>query len=1253
MKQLKEGLSQNKRWLKALDPDYVQIDGHSFEELVASSVDFAGLLNFYETDNKPYGTWKNLLTADLTVVLSYIITEDIKKFEINFRKKEELIELTGSNNIKVLVQYYKDVFDLIIHMARLFDFWIIELRKFTNYESVFYDELEQAVKELKKSYKLLQGYAYGSERGKDIGEVLRKRFSELRSFKLKEEPIADDSIYQGENEGERIKHALGFVKSIFNSFYDTLTYVKSTAPKYLEDSLTRNNHHPQIGLLLAFLKLYQRAQNNLNNIKSRHLDFYYRDVLQQVPKKAIPDKVHVHFKLTDDAEFVLIPKGARFLAGKDEEGNIRLYESDDDVRLNKAVIQELRTLYVSKNRYVDVGSNEKLVSGIYEARIPEGSTVQIQEDGEALSWPTLGEDQVGVSSDGRTMKDATIGFAIASPALQLKEGQREVQIKIIFEQNTFSTFKQQITTISKNTSSTINEVFLKVFKQAFHISITAEEGWLHINKYGLELSFLEDGNEKDSSICIHFNLSTDDPGLINNDKDIHGSEFNSEWPIVQLLLNRKSFIYPYSLMSGLVLQEIGIDTQVDEVKDISVYNDLGQLSTGEPFQPFGPMPKRGSYMLIGSKEVLDKAVNDVTLKLKWLGLPLLESGLTEYYRAYEGYDITNKSFKIEYSLLKDGKWLFPQSNEDKEHYLFETEDQKSGAEPNILSPIKYETTLHSLPIKEFKLLPKYHASSEPMAYESTTKSGFIKLELIGEEVMFGHKKYPFIISDVFIKNAQIKKESKRKEIPNEPYTPFLSSIQIGYRDSKSIKFISQKGIKDESGIGEVFHITPFQFNKKIYPSVDNKPVHLIPEFDETGSLFIGLSNFNPPDSLTLFFHLKSKNVASFDQTNSDINWYYLANNEWHKLEHYQVLMDSTEGLLRSGIVTLEIPQRMNRNNTILEDSVHWLKVTASESIGIMGETIEIQTQAATLSWVAESSTDTHIAESLPSGTISSLEEPIPRIATTTQSIESFGGKNKEDDKQFYTRTGERLRHKNRAIVSRDYEQLILDKFPEIFKVNCIQSTVNGHEDLAPGNVLIAVIPKVIEGSKRVNLPMANVSLLRGIRKYIQKLASPFVNVEVRNPSYERVRVICAVRFIKGFNNGQTIKRLDADLKEFLSPWFYDAIREISFGGEIHVSDISGFIQSRPYIDFITKLSLLQVSEYDDNKYDLNDTAREENKGFTDEVMDQNEAIKATQMWSVLVSAKRHHIEVLSDEKIIQAEQTGIDDLELGSSFIID
>ena len=69
---------------------------------------------------------------------------------------------------------------------------------------------------------------------------------------------------------------------IFNSILGFANYMKSTAPKLLEDVLINYPYHPpHISLLLAFLKGYNHAQKDINNILTKQLDYFYFDLLGQ------------------------------------------------------------------------------------------------------------------------------------------------------------------------------------------------------------------------------------------------------------------------------------------------------------------------------------------------------------------------------------------------------------------------------------------------------------------------------------------------------------------------------------------------------------------------------------------------------------------------------------------------------------------------------------------------------------------------------------------------------------------------------------------------------------------------------------------------------------------------------------------------------------------------------------------------------------------------------------------------------------
>ena len=60
---------------------------------------------------------------------------------------------------------------------------------------------------------------------------------------------------------------------------------------------------------------------------------------------------------------------------------------------------------------------------------------------------------------------------------------------------------------------------------------------------------------------------------------------------------------------------------------------------------------------------------------------------------------------------------------------------------------------------------------------------------------------------------------------------------------------------------------------------------------------------------------------------------------------------------------------------------------------------------------------------------------------------------------FYGRVSERLRHKQRALTQWDYERIVLERFPEVYKAKCIPAGLSGNGG-QPGRVGLVVIPDI-------------------------------------------------------------------------------------------------------------------------------------------------------------------------------------------------
>jgi hypothetical protein len=361
---------------------------------------------------------------------------------------------------------------------------------------------------------------------------------------------------------------------------------------------------------------------------------------------------------------------------------------------------------------------------------------------------------------------------------------------------------------------------------------------------------------------------------------------------------------------------------------------------------------------------------------------------------------------------------------------------------------------------------------------------------------------------------------------------------------------------------------------------ENNVISLFPTFNDEGILYIGLKDLDLPMALPLLFQV-AEETADTDLARADVKWYYLKDNSWEQLQDHQIVSDTTKGLIASGIVNLAIPADISKaKTTILDPNFYWLKVSVPARSQAICHMIGLHTQAAAVSFNDQGNDPNHLAVPLAAGTISKLAVPQPQVKTVEQPYDSFGGQVQEQATHFYTRISEHLRHKGRAVTIFDYERLVLEKFPQIYKVRCInhgQVDRSGQlQELMPGAVTLAVIPDLSQRSTTNDLePKVNINLLGEIENYLAKRSSPWVEIRAVNPQYERIRVKFQVQFQEPYqaNFGYYRRQLEREIIGFLSPWTIDKGTEIHFGGKMYRSSILNFIEERTYVDYVLNFEM--------------------------------------------------------------------------------
>ena len=480
-------------------------------------------------------------------------------------------------------------------------------------------------------------------------------------------------------------------------------------------------------------------------------------------------------------------------------------------------------------------------------------------------------------------------------------------------------------------------------------------------------------------------------------------------------------------------------------------------------------------------------------------------------------------------------------------------------------------------------------------YNSNTQRGFIRLQLSGKD--FQHTKYSEVYTKQALKLANGLTDETTTIFPNEPYTPTIKSLYLDYSSSVEIDF-SAASTKSEydSRTEQAFHVYPFG-QREVHTYLIGEDIRAVPQFNLdtalcTGHLCIGIKDALPSQSVSVLFQVY-EGSGDPEKEVPDIEWLYLKDNQWYPFAASDILEDSTNNLVKSGIIRFLLPDDIVSGNTLLDESCLWIAGCIKETVetDAFPDLIDVKAQAAIASFNDNNNAASHLESALPADTISKLSQQTTAIKSVMQPYASFGGKTQEDNTDFYRRISERLRHKNRAITIWDYERLVLQEFPSIHRVKCLNHT-NMNTEIAPGYVMIVVIPD-LRNKNAVDLmePKVDVGTLEDIRDFLAGINTPFVKgreenipdfvkerLKVVNPLYEQVRVTVKVKMKKNYDPQYYKKVLNDDLKRFLAPWAYDGSAEIGFGTTLHRSVILNFIEKREYIDFLTDLVLGHYKE---------------------------------------------------------------------------
>ncbi len=999
------------------------------------------------------------------------------------------------------------------------------------------------------------------------------------------------------------------------------------------------NITPHLALFVSFIKLLEIAQGRFNNLTKRHLDFYYGQILQIKKLAPVADQVHIIFELAKNIADGKISKDTELDGGKDAIGKKRAYKTTEELIANKIKVAQLKSVYN------DIENSKLKVAQVANSYDGLGADFP---NGEVKWWPfgyyQKVEDETKPGAEGRKeypeLSDAKIGFALSSEVLELKEGLRNIQVTIDF--------------LEPLKIDSINP-----FLSDVEVLVSGEKAWL--GPFNIQTNVKDDADDKvvftsglssdKKKLTLAFQVPKDEAAVVNYDSKVLGEYFATTLPVCRFLIKTEN-PEGHTLYRNLEEKEVtGISVEVDVqgVKSLLLESDIGTLNAEKPFYPFGTQPVRKSNFYIDYPELFKKEWTKLDVEIEWKNTPTNFQDLYYAYREKYRYKVTPKSYLFglgDYTMefakaasiierieeisepitggtLESEKSIFVPSEED----LIVENDAYFKANIEIQNKEEWELVLPNYTLFEKEIdLYKTNFSINNSNYV-VDKNGPVRLSL---NQSFLQELFPRIYA------LALSSEDENALIPNEPYIPFVETVRLNYSAKSSFKPGTTKEIYDTNQV-VLFHEHPFgqteehKFLRNSMSFVDatkNKDF-LVPTYCKGGELYIGLENVEKLQQVSLLIQVLegSENPLAESFTGKQkVEWSVLCNNEWKNLDSNYMISNQTDNFLKSGIVKFSVPGEATTSNTLLPEKLVWVKAKIHKTYDAVCKTIAILAQAVLAEFSDNGNDLVHLENGLPAKTISKLIQRVAAVKSVSQPFSSFNAKPEESDEAYYRRISERLRHKNRAISIWDYEHIILQQFPEIHKVKCLNhsvTSIKGKETLAnflsPGNVLIVVIPDIINKNVfDIYQPRVSKAMLNKVQDWVNRLNSLHANAQVINPVYEEVTVQLKVSFNKGFDKNYYMKVLNEDITKLLSPWAFEGSASIDFGITLHRSVLINYIEKLEYVDYVEDVKLLKGKE----------------RSITN--------VSPSSPIAILVSAKQHNISpaaIACGTGIIEIEET--------------
>jgi hypothetical protein len=1169
LKLVHEGTRQDQRFPDELNPAYVPVDERKLEHALVFAKAYSKYLKFYGVNNTVMGDWTLFFSRDVSVQLSIAAIQDVDYYKSAVKASFDFLnnrsnDVPGKEN--ELKQQLGYLFSTIGTLAKQLDALKDALPPAVPLKAVLQNliknQLANAFERLIADFKggktltvidtaavpvlqvdILGGAAVSLESLLSTG--LSGDWSGGMDWVTYQTNINENTGIYGDPAGNvfaKTNHIAthNLFTGIFDQFLKVYARTAIDARQALHQSLTSSDHEPHYALLLSFLRLFAYARAEANTLTTRHLDFYYRDILKLKEKPAEPSHVHLLIELAKQANSQEIAADALFKAGKDDLGIDVFFANDRTFIANRSKVTALKTVYRHTNFEHDSQAfqNGRLFASPV-ANSDDGMGAKLTSTDQ--SWQPFFNKIYSLGELTKIkMPKAEIGFALASHYLLLAEGARTITLRF---------------TIDNISVLAANHTNVDCF-------VTTEKDWFkaEVTEFIIPVQ---------GQLRLKIKLAGADPAITPYAAKTHGYNFTTDLPVLLFkLAHRDHADFLYTALQAIRVQQINLDVDVKGLKTLAVSNDFGTVDTAKPFQPFGATPAKNSSLVIGSRESFQKKLSTCTINVVWQVEPKPYAGVTV------GTAI---------DFLQDGQW--------------------QSAQMTSFAVTETNYTLDSGLAKQVKPFIDLPDLSEQDFFNTTSRHGYVRLKISSDfgQGQYEQSLVTYIANVINKVTPNPKPTPPAGPFITQISLDYTATQNLVLSTNQQADFDARPGLffhLTPFGYAEqhrflktgatdtALYLLP-QFRHPNSPGRNSFDKELPTDFPVTheAEFYIGITGLQPPQNLALFFQVADGTADPLSEKPAPhIHWSYLRNNEWLGFAENTV-QDSTSELLNSGIITFSMPDDASSTNTLLPSGQYWIRAAVAGESDTVCRLQRVASQGLTATFKNQGNDPAFPAKTLPIGTISKLLTSVDAIKSISQPFASFGGRGAEQASAFYTRISERLRHKERAIALWDYEHLLLEAFPQIYQAKCLNHThyeadAGGNQgiyrELAPGHITVVTIPNQQFHNLRDPLrPYTSLGLLEDIKAFLQKRLSCFVELHVKNPQFEEVSVAFKVRLLSGFDETFYVRKLQEAITRFLSPWAFSDGGRPTFGGKIYQSVLLNFVEEQPYVDYVADFELLR------------------------------------------------------------------------------